>query len=230
MDQRASSRALREATRDPIVFVLGLAVLAGLVYAAVLALFTPPNDWDALTYHLARAAFWIQQHGIGYVPDSDVLRINVNPPNAEIGSALHDAAVERRQVRGLRAVLGSSGYRPRHLRPRRSTRPSPKRSAVWSVGVSQRSRRHAPELDRAQRPRRCLVPRRRYVLPRRCNARRADAWRPRAGPGPRNEVHRAHRTSAARARRPGRTATAALGRSRTGRTRRNLRRVVLARS
>ena len=82
-----STRAIREATRDPIVLVLGLAVLAGLVYAAVLGLFTPPNDWDAQTYHLARAAFWIQQHGIGYVPDSDVLRINVNPPNAEIGSA-----------------------------------------------------------------------------------------------------------------------------------------------
>ena len=83
----SASRAVREATRDPIVVVLGLAVLAGLVYSAGLALFTPPNDWDALTYHLARAAFWIQQHGVGYVPDSDVLRINVNPPNAEIGSA-----------------------------------------------------------------------------------------------------------------------------------------------
>ena len=63
------ARALRDATRDPIVFVLGLAVLAGLVYAAILALFTTPNDWDAMTYHLARAAFWIQQHGLGYVPE-----------------------------------------------------------------------------------------------------------------------------------------------------------------
>lgn len=79
-------RALRESLRDPVVIPLFLAVVAGFVYSALLLFLTPPNDWDALTYHLARAAFWIQQNGVGYVTDSDVLRINVNPPNAEIGT------------------------------------------------------------------------------------------------------------------------------------------------
>jgi hypothetical protein len=77
---------VRTGLRDPIVAVLAIAVGAGYAYSAALGLLTPPNDWDAMTYHLARAAFWIQQHGVGYVPESDVLRINVNPPNAEIGS------------------------------------------------------------------------------------------------------------------------------------------------
>jgi hypothetical protein len=72
---------------DPAVLVLGLGVVLGLLYSGALLLFTPPNDWDAMTYHLARAAFWMQQQAVGYVPDSDVLRIDVNPPNAEIASA-----------------------------------------------------------------------------------------------------------------------------------------------
>lgn len=77
---------LRGAFREPIVAVLAIAVAASLVYSAALGVLTPPNDWDAMTYHLARAAFWMQQQGVGYVPESDVLRINVNPPNAEIGT------------------------------------------------------------------------------------------------------------------------------------------------
>ncbi len=83
---RTGLAALRDALREPILAVLAAAVALGLVYSAALGLLTPPNDWDAMTYHLARAAFWIQQHGVGYVPDTLVLRINVNPPNAEIGT------------------------------------------------------------------------------------------------------------------------------------------------
>jgi hypothetical protein len=77
---------LRDALREPILAVLAVAVAVGLVYSAALATLTPPNDWDAMTYHLARAAFWIQQQAVAYVPDTLVLRINVNPPNAEVGT------------------------------------------------------------------------------------------------------------------------------------------------
>jgi len=77
---------LRDALREPILAVLAAAVTLELVYSAALATLTPPNDWDAMTYHLARAAFWIQQHAVAYVPDTLVLRMNVNPPNAEIGT------------------------------------------------------------------------------------------------------------------------------------------------
>jgi len=83
---RAGLATLRDALREPILAVLAAAVAVGLVYSAALATLTPPNDWDAMTYHLARAAFWIQQNAVAYVPDTLVLRINVNPPNAEIGT------------------------------------------------------------------------------------------------------------------------------------------------
>lgn len=83
---RKSLRAAGAALREPIVAVLASAVAAGLAYSAALGVLTPPNDWDAMTYHLARAAFWMQQQAVAYVPEAHVLRVNVNPPNAEIGS------------------------------------------------------------------------------------------------------------------------------------------------
>jgi hypothetical protein len=92
---------IRDAIRDPILVVLGLVVAAGLVYSAALLLFTPANDWDAMTYHLARAAFWIQQHAVGYVPAGGDLRIDVNPPNAEIGSAFTMILSESDRIVGI---------------------------------------------------------------------------------------------------------------------------------
>ena len=76
---------VRDALRDPAVLVLAVAVLLGAVYIGALAFLTPPNDWDALSYHLARADFWKQDHGVGYIANTPDSRLNVNPPNAEIG-------------------------------------------------------------------------------------------------------------------------------------------------
>jgi hypothetical protein len=78
--------AFREGLREPIVAVLALGVALGLGYSAALGLLTPPNDWDAMSYHLARAALWIQQGGVGYVDNSPFAPINAYPPNAEIGT------------------------------------------------------------------------------------------------------------------------------------------------
>ena len=58
---------------------------SGTAYIAALAFLTPANDWDALTYHLARAAFWKQEHGVVLIENTADSRLNVNPPNAEIG-------------------------------------------------------------------------------------------------------------------------------------------------
>jgi hypothetical protein len=70
------------------VAVLALGVACGLVYTIALALLLPANEGDALAYHLARAAFWNQEHGVGYVANAVDQRLNVNPPNAEIGQLL----------------------------------------------------------------------------------------------------------------------------------------------
>ena len=75
----------RDALRSPAVLVLAGAVALGALYAAALAFFTPMNDWDALSYHLARAALWKQEHGLGYLDVPHDSRLNHNPPNAEIG-------------------------------------------------------------------------------------------------------------------------------------------------
>ena len=75
----------RDAVRHPAVLVLAVAVALGTAYIAALAFLTPANDWDALTYHLARAAFWKQEHGVVLIEDAADSRLNVNPPNAEIG-------------------------------------------------------------------------------------------------------------------------------------------------
>ncbi len=71
--------------RHPAVLVLAVSVLAGVVYSIALAVATPLNDWDELSYHATRAAFWKQQHGVGYIANPVDGRLNANPPNAEIG-------------------------------------------------------------------------------------------------------------------------------------------------
>jgi hypothetical protein len=82
---RPALDAVRLALRRPAVAVLAVAVALGAAYTVVLALLTPVNEGDALAYHLARAAFWHQEHGLGYVAGTVDLRLDANPPNAEIG-------------------------------------------------------------------------------------------------------------------------------------------------
>jgi hypothetical protein len=74
------------AHRGPLL-VLGVVVALALSYVVALAIGTPPNGWDPLNYHLARAAFWVQSGHVGYIGDAYDQRLNYNPPNAEIGLA-----------------------------------------------------------------------------------------------------------------------------------------------
>ena len=75
--------ALREVARDPLtlVFLAGLAVLLG--YELTLALVVPPNNWDSLSYHLARAADWKQHGGIHWIANAPSGRDNEFQPLAE---------------------------------------------------------------------------------------------------------------------------------------------------
>ena len=59
--------------------VLGAAVLLELVLAIAVA----PNNFDSMTYHLSRAAYWLQFHTIEQFPGATV-RQGTFPPNAEI--------------------------------------------------------------------------------------------------------------------------------------------------
>ena len=79
--------ALRDAMRDPVLAILAVAVCGGLAYVVALIVGTAPNDYDALWYHLARAAFWKQQHAVSYIAGANDYRLNAFPPNAEIADA-----------------------------------------------------------------------------------------------------------------------------------------------
>jgi 4-amino-4-deoxy-L-arabinose transferase-like glycosyltransferase len=84
---RPAATALEDAVRDPLVAILALAVAGAFGYVAALIVGTAPNDYDVLWYHLARAAFWKQQHAIAYIPGANDARLNGFPPNAEIADS-----------------------------------------------------------------------------------------------------------------------------------------------
>ena len=69
--------------RHPIVVVLGSAVALALLFELFLAITTAPNNWDALTYHLSRAAAWYQNGSLGFFA-AHTSRENFLPGNAEI--------------------------------------------------------------------------------------------------------------------------------------------------
>ncbi|MDX6503521.1 MAG: hypothetical protein QOE29_646 [Gaiellaceae bacterium] len=70
--------------RHPTLLVLACAVAAALLFQLVLQAVASPNNWDSMTYHLARAAAWHQDHALGYVPNANTERMNIFPPNGEI--------------------------------------------------------------------------------------------------------------------------------------------------
>src|SRR5581483_2026900 len=67
----------------PVLVVLGAAVALGLLAELFLATAVAPNNWDALTYHLSRAAAWYQNGSLGFFP-AHTPRENFLPANAEI--------------------------------------------------------------------------------------------------------------------------------------------------
>jgi hypothetical protein len=69
--------------RHPVLAALALVVGAALAYEAFLVLAVPPNTWDAMTYHLSRAAGWSHADAVEYL-DAHTTRQDVVPPNAEI--------------------------------------------------------------------------------------------------------------------------------------------------
>ncbi len=73
----------RKAWREPALAVLGAGVLASTLYELVPVFAAPPNNWDSLTYHLARAAAWTQHGGVYWIPGAPTDRTNEFQPLAE---------------------------------------------------------------------------------------------------------------------------------------------------
>jgi hypothetical protein len=94
--------------RHPIVLALGVVVGAAVVYQAILVLSTPPNNWDSMTYHLSRVAYWFQHGGIAYVPDAHTQRQNAFPPNSEL-EILYTFAFLRSDLAAVLPQLAAEG-------------------------------------------------------------------------------------------------------------------------
>jgi hypothetical protein len=79
----AAREALGQVLARPetALFLLGALVLLG--YELLLAVTVPPNNWDSLTYHLARAAAWAQHGGVFWIPNAPTGRLNEYQPVAE---------------------------------------------------------------------------------------------------------------------------------------------------
>jgi Glycosyltransferase family 87 len=80
MDARA---ALRVIAADPVTLAFIAVVCVALGYELFLALVVPPNNWDSLTYHLPRAAAWLQAGGIHWIANAPTARMNEFQPLAE---------------------------------------------------------------------------------------------------------------------------------------------------
>lgn len=70
----------------PKVNLSSVALLSGLTLVisitGVIALQAPPNNWDAMTYHMARVVHWMQNQSVAYYP-THILRQLYQPPWAE---------------------------------------------------------------------------------------------------------------------------------------------------
>jgi hypothetical protein len=75
--------AAAAALSDPITALFVLFVLLLLAYELVLGLGEPPNNGDALGYHLPRAAAWAQHGGIYWIPNAPTVRMNAFQPLGE---------------------------------------------------------------------------------------------------------------------------------------------------
>jgi Dolichyl-phosphate-mannose-protein mannosyltransferase len=88
------------ARRNPIVSVLAIAVAIALGYELFIAVATPPNNGDSLTYHLTRAAAWLRHGGLYRIPNGQPEE-NDFPPNAEIQILYTFAFLRRDTVAAL---------------------------------------------------------------------------------------------------------------------------------
>ncbi len=76
-------RFLQLLRRYAPLMIAGGAALLSLCAASFLVLYVPPNTWDAMTCHLARAAFWMQHQQVADFPSHNPLH-NDYPRGASI--------------------------------------------------------------------------------------------------------------------------------------------------
>ncbi len=78
----SASRSFGELLRpECLPFICAAAPIVVLLF--IQGIHYPPNDFDAMTYHLARAAYWRQWHSLGHYTTNSVLQVGY-PGNVEV--------------------------------------------------------------------------------------------------------------------------------------------------
>jgi hypothetical protein len=70
----------------PVVAVVVTTAGLALAVQAAMGIAVAPSTWDSMTYHLSRAAYWLQQHSAEHFPGGSLRQLG-SPPNAEIVQA-----------------------------------------------------------------------------------------------------------------------------------------------
>ncbi len=77
----------------PLFSFQKITILSGLIFGGIVviivlvglvAVIAPPNNWDSMTYHMARVMHWIQNQNLAHYPTYYSAQL-VHPPLAEIG-------------------------------------------------------------------------------------------------------------------------------------------------
>lgn len=71
---------LRDLSKTYLALLVGILVVV--LLAALVALLSPPNTWDSLTYHMSRIAHWIQNKSVRHYP-TNILRQLYHAPGTE---------------------------------------------------------------------------------------------------------------------------------------------------
>lgn len=66
----------------PTSFVLLSGIGFFMVMTSLIAIISPPNNWDSMTYHMVRVVHWIQNRSVGHYPTYYAAQL-VHPPFAE---------------------------------------------------------------------------------------------------------------------------------------------------
>jgi Dolichyl-phosphate-mannose-protein mannosyltransferase len=81
---RTSRVAVWSAVRTyPAVACLVLIAALALALQLAIGIDVAPNNWDSMTYHLSRAAYWLQEHSATRFPGGSVRQLGLGP-NAEM--------------------------------------------------------------------------------------------------------------------------------------------------
>ncbi len=172
------------AAPELLVLAVGTGLAVGYVGALIVG--TPPNNWDSLSYHLARAAFWSQGNQVGYIADVYDGRLNANLPNSEIALTLVLEVGRNERLAGFVQFAAALSIAVGVFALARKLGLSRSQASFGGLLVLTLPHRAPAGIDDTERPRSRVVPRRSDRLPARRHPPRA-----RSG-GRRNRARRRH--------------------------------------